>query len=182
VQEAKSVAEQIGARHLIVQTEEMDDENYAQNPVNRCYFCKFELYAKLIEIARQENIPYIANGTNMDDLGDYRPGLQAAAEFKVVSPLKEAGLTKQDIRDLAKQFGLQIWDKPATPCLSSRIPYGSAVTPEKLAMIEAAENFLKEFAIKELRVRHFGETARIEVHEKHFQLLKNKLFRFGNIV
>jgi len=172
---AKNIATQIGAKHLIIKTEEIHDKNYSSNPVNRCYFCKSELYTKLLEVAKEENITTIANGTNLDDLGDYRPGLEAASEYKVVSPLKEAGLTKSDVRALAKQLDLEIWDKPAAPCLASRIPYQSAVTPEKLAAIEHAEYFLKDMNIKDLRVRHFGGKARIELHPKDFSFVESRI-------
>jgi uncharacterized protein len=175
LQEAREFAARVGVRHLIVATEEFDQEDYTSNPSNRCYFCKFELYSKLQEIARQEKIRYVANGTNMDDLGDYRPGLQAADEFEVVSPLQHAGLTKSDIRALAKRLDLEIWDKPASPCLSSRIPYGDEVTPEKLAMIEAAEIYLRSLGIRELRVRHFAHKARIETALKDIPLINKKL-------
>ncbi len=175
LQIAREIARDIGARHTVIETHEMENANYASNPVNRCYFCKSELYSRLLEVARQENIAYIANGTNLDDVQDYRPGLQAADEFRVVSPLKQAGLTKQDVRDLARKWGLRVWDKPATPCLSSRVPYGSAVTRQKLSMIEQAESYLKQLNIRELRVRHFGESARIEVNRGDFQLLADNL-------
>ncbi len=122
LKEAQRLAESIGSRHLIIQTDEMQNQSYVQNPVNRCYFCKTELYSKLAEVARREKFQFIANGTNFDDLGDYRPGLQAAEEFQVVSPLKEAQLTKGEVRLLAKKLNLEIWDKPAGPCLASRIP------------------------------------------------------------
>ena len=173
--EAGRIAGEIGARHLVVQTSEIDNNNYASNPINRCYFCKVELYTRLFEVADHEDIRYVANGTNTDDLGDYRPGLQAADEHKVVSPLRDAGLTKDDVRNLARKLGLPIWDKPASPCLSSRIPYGSSVTHEKLAMIEAAESILKALKSKELRVRHFGVKARIEVPASDFSLLRSHL-------
>ncbi len=172
--EAKRVAAKIGARHMIVPTEEMSVENYVQNPANRCYFCKTELYCKLVEVAKREKIKYIANGTNLDDLGDYRPGLQAAAESHVISPLKDAQLTKADVRALAQRLHLEVWDKPASPCLSSRIPYGSEVTPQKLAMIEQAEEFLRGLGIRELRVRHFGDKARIEANSKDLEFIKKE--------
>ncbi|MFQ6113510.1 MAG: ATP-dependent sacrificial sulfur transferase LarE [bacterium] len=172
IAEAQRLAQTIGARHLVIQTEEIQDANYAANPVNRCYFCKSELYSRLAEIARREEIHYVANGTNLDDLGDYRPGLQAATEYQVVSPLKEAGLTKAEVRNLAEWLDLEVWDKPASPCLASRIPYGQEVTPQKLAAIEMAEEFLREFGIRELRVRHFGKKARIETHKCDFDVLQ----------
>ncbi len=172
IAEAQRLAKSIGARHLVVMTEEIQDNHYAANPPNRCYFCKSELYSKLAEIAGRERIGYIANGTNVDDLGDYRPGLQAATEYQVVSPLKEAGFTKADVRELAKRLHLEIWDKPANPCLASRIPYGQAVTPGKLATIEAAEEALRVLGIRELRVRHFGKKARIETGGSDFPVIR----------
>lgn len=173
LEEAQKLARQFGARMLIINTNEIDDENYAKNPTDRCYYCKSELYDKLIPIAREQNIPYIANGTNVDDLGDYRPGLKAADEKMIKSPLRDAGFTKADIRALAKQLDLEFWDKPASPCLASRIPYGNEVTKEKLKQVEEAEAFLKSLGLRELRVRHFGEKARIEVHQQDFQVLEN---------
>ncbi|MBI2660328.1 ATP-dependent sacrificial sulfur transferase LarE [Candidatus Woesearchaeota archaeon] len=165
LEETKKTAAQIGARHLVIQTEETKEESYLKNPSNRCYYCKSELYAKLKEISRQLGIKSILNGTNFDDLGDYRPGLIAADENEVISPLKDVKLTKNDIRNLARHLGLEAWDKPSSPCLSSRVPYGQQITMQKLSMIEKAEDFLKNFGIKELRVRHFGNLARIEVNE-----------------
>lgn len=175
LQQARNLAREIGARHRIIQTKELANENYRRNPSNRCYFCKCELYSQLVEIADRQRIQFIANGTNIDDLGDYRPGLQAADEFRVVSPLRDAGLTKQDIRMLAKQLDLPIWDKPASPCLASRIPYGRAVSQQKLAMVEQAEAFLKSYGIRELRVRHFDDTARIEINREDFETVQRNL-------
>jgi uncharacterized protein len=175
LEESKQLAKKIGARHLVVKTNEINNNNYKLNPANRCYFCKHELYSELLEIAKKEGIKYIANGTNIDDLGDFRPGLEAAQEFQIVSPLKEAGLTKNEIRELAKNLRLEIWDKPASPCLSSRIPYGSSVTIEKLSSIEKAEDFLRTLNIKEVRVRHFGETARIETLNNDYEIIKENL-------
>ena len=165
LEETKKIAQQIGAKHLIINTEETENENYLKNPNNRCYYCKSELYTRLKAVSEQLRIKNIANGTNFDDLGDYRPGLQAADEKKIISPLKEAKFTKNDIRELAKHLGLEVWDKPSSPCLSSRVPYEQEITMKKLNMIEQAENLLKDFGIKELRVRHFGNMARIEVNE-----------------
>lgn len=173
--ESKRVANGMGARHLVIPTYETKNEDYIRNPLNRCYFCKFELYSTLFQIAKREHIKHIANGTNLDDLGDYRPGLQAASEFKVISPLKDAGLSKNEVRFLARHLGLDICDKPATPCLASRIPYGIRVTPEKLAMIEKAEQFLKELEVKELRVRHFGKLARIETNASDFPVIHENM-------
>lgn len=186
LEETKNIAKQIGARHLIIQTKETENKNYLKNPSNRCYYCKSELYSKLKIISKQFGIKNILNGTNLDDLGDYRPGLSAADENNVISPLKDAKLTKKDVREIAKYLGLEIWDKPSSPCLSSRVPYGNAITLKKLFMIEEAENFLKDFGIRELRVRHFGGIARIEVNEAdkqiingNFESIKNKFNGIG---
>lgn len=175
LEETKKIAEEIGARHLVVNTTETENENYLKNPNNRCYYCKTELYAKLKEVSSQLGIKNVLNGTNLDDLGDYRPGLKAADEYKIISPLKDAGLTKNEIRKLAKHLNLRIWDKPSSPCLSSRVPYGQEITLKKLKMIEEAENFLKDFGIMELRVRHFGSTARIEANENDKWIINNNL-------
>ena len=164
-EEAEELARQIGIRHLVLSTNEFSDPNYLKNPVNRCFFCKSELYTRLSEIAPTLNVDVLVNGANLDDQGDYRPGMQAASQFQVRSPLIEAGLNKADIRDLAQYWGLPIWDKPATPCLSSRIAYGIEVTPERVRRIDQAERFLKKrLAVRELRVRcEANDLARIEV-------------------
>lgn len=166
LEETRKIAEDIGAKHLVINTEETQNQNYLKNPSNRCYYCKAGLYTKLKIISQQLKIKNILNGTNFDDLTDYRPGLKAADEFNIISPLKDAKLTKTDVRELAKYLNLSIWDKPSSPCLSSRVPYGQKITLKKLKMIEEAENFLKHLGIKELRVRHFGNTARIEVKKE----------------
>ena len=160
---ATDLAKKLSVEHCVIDTQEVSSPNYAANPINRCYYCKSELYSQLIKLADQKNIKTIVNGTNVDDLGDHRPGLDSAREANVRSPLCEAGFTKQDVRDLARQLDLPVWDKPAMPCLSSRIPYEQSVTPEKLAMIEQAEDFLIALGFTQLRVRHFGESARIEL-------------------
>ena len=176
LEETKKIAQEIGARHLIINTSEADNENYLKNPGNRCYFCKTELYTKLKEASIQLKIKNILNGTNFDDLGDYRPGLKAADENKIISPLKDAKITKSEVREIAKHLNLRCWDKPSSPCLSSRVPYGQEITLKKLKMIEDAENFLKDFGIRELRVRHFGTTARIEVNENEKKFIFNNFF------
>ena len=165
LEETKKIAKDIGARHIIINTEEAQKKEYLKNPNNRCYYCKTELYAKLKNVSVELEIKNILNGTNLDDLGDYRPGLMAADENNVISPLKDAKINKAEVRELAKHLGLEIWDKPSSPCLSSRVPYGQQITMEKLSMIEKAEDFLRGFGIIELRVRHFGNAARIEVNE-----------------
>lgn len=161
---AREIAQQIGIRHEIVSTEELARAGYVANSPDRCYHCKTELYAKLTELAPSWGVSALLNGANLDDLGDYRPGMRAASEFRVLSPLAECGLTKADVRELARHWNLPCSDKPATPCLSSRIAYGEQVTPERLARIDQAEVFLRGLGLGEIRVRlHAGELARIEV-------------------
>ena len=167
------LAKEIGVRHLIVKTEEMSNPNYRANPANRCYHCKTELYSRLKKVAQQENIFHILNGTNTDDLGDYRPGLESAREQGVRSPLVEAQFSKQEVRELSRMMKLSIWNKPAMACLSSRIPYGQPVTPEKLAMIEQSEDLLLALGFTQVRVRHLGTLARIELD-------KNEMPRYQN--
>ncbi|HWP48181.1 MAG TPA: ATP-dependent sacrificial sulfur transferase LarE [Candidatus Limnocylindrales bacterium] len=163
LEEAKQLASSLGVRHLIVESKEINVPGFSNNPPNRCYYCKTELYDILTEIARRENIPYVVDGTNYDDIQDYRPGMKATAEHGVRSPLKEAGLTKEEIRYLSRELGLPTWDKPSFACLSSRFPYGDQITVEKLQRVEAAENFLRQFKFKQLRVRHHDKIARIEL-------------------
>lgn len=161
--DAAEVARQIGAPHLELKTNELADENYARNPINRCYYCKSELFTRLAEVARERGLAWIADGSNADDLGDHRPGMQAGHERGVRSPLQEAGLTKAEIRYFARERGLPIWDKPAAPCLSSRIPYGQRVTARKLEQIGQAELYLRQLGFRNLRVRHHETIARIEL-------------------
>ena len=164
VESAKTLAEEIGIDFHLIHTSEMEDPRYLKNDERRCYYCKQGLYLALKEFVREFPHTTIANGTNTDDLGDYRPGLEAARELRVVSPLVEAGLNKQNVRQLAKQWNLSVWDKPATPCLSSRIAYGESVTPERLRMVDQAETYLRSLGFRELRVRyHAGDLARIEI-------------------
>jgi len=160
---ALRVARAFGFRHLVIQTSEMARPEYRANPANRCYYCKHELYTQLSAIAREHGIPVIVDGSNADDRGDYRPGRQAAREFGVRSPLDEAGLTKDEIRELSRRAGLPTWDEPASACLSSRIPYFSEVTDEKLRMIERAENVLRDLGFRICRVRHHDTIARLEL-------------------
>ncbi|MBM3818465.1 MAG: ATP-dependent sacrificial sulfur transferase LarE [Acidimicrobiia bacterium] len=151
---ALAVARACGLRHEIISTAEVERPDYRANPVNRCYYCKHELYGVLSRLAAERGIPVIVDGSNADDRGDYRPGRQAAREFGVRSPLDEADLAKDDIRELSRRAGLPTWDEPASACLSSRIPYHSEVTPEKLRMIERAEDVLRELGFRVCRVRH----------------------------
>ncbi len=161
--DAEVLAAEIGAEHLFLDTNEMGDARYAANPENRCYFCKTELYTRLKPIANARRLHAVVNGVNADDLGDYRPGLSAAAEHGIVAPLADCAITKTDLRAMAAEIGLSIADKPASPCLSSRVQYGEAITPEKLARIDAAETFLRSLGFRECRVRHHDRLARIEV-------------------
>jgi len=163
LEEAVTLATAIGARHLIVDTHEMESESYVANPSNRCYFCKTELWETLLPIAEQQGIAALADGFNADDVGDYRPGAVAARERGVRSPLLEAGLTKQEIRAFSREMGLPTWDKPAMACLSSRVPYGERISREKLEQIDRAEQLLRELGYRQLRVRHHGDVARIEL-------------------
>lgn len=165
LEEARKIAALIGIRHVVLETQEFENESYLANPANRCYFCKTELYSRLESRLSELNADVICNGANLDDQGDYRPGMTAAKEHAVRSPLIEAGLTKADVRELAKLWTLPCWDKPAMPCLSSRIAYGVAVTPERVARIDAAESFLRrEFGLREFRVRcEANDLARIEI-------------------
>ena len=171
MEEAIGLAKRFGFAHKVIETQEMQDSNYLTNPVNRCYFCKTELYSRLTPLAKEAGFAWVANGANMDDLGDYRPGAQAATERSVRSPLVEAGLTKQDIRTLSQERGLPTWDKPAQPCLSSRIPYGTPVTLRALRQIEQGEAYLRTLGLRELRVRHHNNVARLEVTAKDLPVL-----------
>ncbi len=161
--EAVAFAKSIGANHIVIDSEELDIDGYADNPVNRCYYCKHELFEKVKDVAKEKGIHYVSDGSNIDDLGDYRPGMQAVKELEVVSPLKAAELTKDDIRLLSKEMDLPTWNKPAFACLASRFPYGEKITREKLAMVDKAEQFLLDLGFRQVRVRHHGDLARIEV-------------------
>lgn len=163
-EEAEQLAKLIGIRHQIIETQEFNNPDYLQNAPNRCYFCKTELYTRLEELVPELGVDVIVNGANLDDRGDYRPGMTAAREHRVRSPLIEAELTKADVRALAQHWNLPTWDKPATPCLSSRIAYGVEVTPERVARVDAAEVFLRDYGLREFRVRHEAhDLARIEI-------------------
>ncbi len=164
-EEAERLAAMIGIRHQIIRTEEFQNSDYLRNASNRCYFCKTELYTQMEGLAETLGVDVIANGANLDDRGDHRPGMQAAAEHSIRSPLIEAELTKAEVRELARQWQLPVWDKPASPCLSSRIAYGVEVTPERVARVDRAEQFLREqLGLRELRVRlEANELARIEI-------------------
>ena len=160
---AKRLAEQLGARHVLVDTYELDDPRYAENPVNRCYFCKTEMYGRAVREAARLGMPHVLDGFNVDDRGDYRPGRHAAKEHGVRSPLDELGFTKSDIREAARRISLPVWDKPALACLSSRFPYGTSITPARLTQVATSERALRELGFAVCRVRYHDATARIEV-------------------
>ncbi|MQG27321.1 MAG: ATP-dependent sacrificial sulfur transferase LarE [SAR202 cluster bacterium] len=165
LEETVSLAERFGFPHRIIHTNEMEREGYVANSPQRCYFCKTELYSQLTELADQESIKWVVNGANTDDIGDYRPGMVAASEHRVRSPMVEVGLTKADVRAIAKILDIPIWDKPAQPCLSSRIPYGTPVTVENLSKVEQAEDYLRGLGLREVRARHHDRLCRIEIGE-----------------
>jgi uncharacterized protein len=175
---AKELTQALDIDHKVIRTEEMSSPDYLKNPGNRCYYCKSELYTKLAMVSSQYKITSILNGINLDDLGDHRPGILAAKEAGIISPLVESQLNKQDVRNLARDMGLTNWGKPALACLSSRIPYGQPVTAKKLSMIDEAEEIFLEEGFKEVRVRHYGDMARIELLKAEIPILmKNGLYK-----
>ena len=177
LRDAVSLARQLGLNHRIIQTQELEREDYLANNPNRCFFCKDELYSHISKIVQSESYEWVTNGTNTDDLGDFRPGLDAAKQYGVRSPLVEAELTKAEIRSLSKDMALPTWDKPAQACLSSRIPYGTPVSVEALTRIAKAEEFLRDLGIGQLRVRHHGSVARIELTPADFPALLDESVR-----
>lgn len=163
LEDARVQAAEMGIRHEVVVTHELENPSYAANPVNRCYFCKSELHDTLKPLALERGYPYVVDGVNADDLQDYRPGIQAARERGARSPLAEVGITKLEVRQISRELGLPWWDKPAQPCLSSRFPYGEAITVEKLQRVGRAERYLRQLGYRTLRVRSAEDTARIEL-------------------
>ena len=161
--EIESVVQKFGFQHEVIQTDELENPGYSANNPDRCFFCKDELYTKLESVARTRGIKSIVDGSTVDDLGDYRPGRRAASQHAVRSPLIEAGLTKSDVRELSRRATLPTWDKPASPCLSSRIAYGTTVTIERLNKVDRGEEILREFGFREFRVRHHDQLVRIEI-------------------
>lgn len=177
-EEAIQLATSFGSRYRIVDTEETDDLKFRENPPDRCYFCKSELFTKLHAIAEQEGIAWVADGTILDDLGDFRPGMRAKSEQSVRSPLLEAGFTKADVRVLARELGIPSWDKPSFACLSSRFPYGQGITKENLMKVDAAETFLRDHGFRFFRVRHHDDrTARLELGPQEFDRVLDPSFR-----
>ena len=170
-EEAKFFTKNIGVKHIIIESEEIDNESFSKNPANRCYYCKKELFSKLKKVAETEKLDYVLDGSNVDDDDDYRPGIKALKELGIVSPLKDVGLTKKEIRELSQEMNLDTWDKPAFACLASRFPYGTEITKSKLEMVERAECFIQDFGVRQFRVRYHNEIARIEVSKNDFQII-----------
>lgn len=177
LKEASAYCGDNGIRHFVVESEELNIEGFAQNPPNRCYLCKHELFEKILAIAKKEGIAAVAEGSNLDDNGDYRPGLQAVAELGVKSPLREVQLSKQEIRALSRQFGLPTWEKQSFACLSSRFPYGETISEEKLHMVDQAEQLLLDLGFSQVRVRIHGMIARIELLPQEFPKLMEEATR-----
>jgi uncharacterized protein len=171
VQAAIRLAQEMGVRLRAIHTTELDRAEFAANPPERCYYCKGELFGRLVEIAREEGLPVVADGANVDDSDDFRPGAKAAAELGVRSPLREVGLTKAEIREISRELELPTWDKPSFACLASRFPYGSQITRDRLTQVAEAERLLRALGLRQFRVRHHGDVARIEVEPADFALL-----------
>src|SRR5437588_187790 len=174
LEEAQQLANKIGARHIVLRTFETQDQNYLANAANRCYFCKTEMYSRIKAFAQKEKIKSVLDGLNQDDLSDRRPGRAAAMEHGVISPLVDAGLKKTEVRELSREMGLPTWDKPALACLSSRIPHGTPITLQALNQVDRAERYLRELGVGQVRVRHHGERARIEVEPRDFLLERRR--------
>lgn len=175
--EARQLAETLGATYQVIRSEELEDARYAANPSNRCYYCKSDLFSRLVQLAHTQGYAAVLDGNNADDIGDWRPGHQAAQELGVRSPLQEVGMTKAEVRALSHEFGLPTWDKPSFACLASRIPYGTPITREALATIEAAEEALRELGFRQLRVRHHDTLARIEIAPEEMDRLLDGALR-----
>jgi uncharacterized protein len=175
--EASAFCQKEGITHVICDSEELEIEGFSQNPINRCYLCKTELFSKIWAVAKERNIANVAEGSNMDDNGDYRPGLIAVAEQDIKSPLRYAELNKNEIRQLSRELELPTWNKQSFACLSSRFPYGEEINPERLNMIDRAEQFLLDMGIRQVRVRYHGNVARIETSDDGFKLITDKTYR-----
>ena len=171
LEQAQELCKSFGIKHIVCELDQLSIVGFKENPPDRCYHCKKGTFAAIAKVAAENGISYIAEGSNLDDMSDYRPGLRAVAELDIKSPLKEAGLTKEDIRALSKEAGLPTWDKPSFACLASRIPYGSAITRDTLEMIDLAEEKLSALGFKQYRVRVHGDIARIETKQEDFPLI-----------
>jgi len=173
-EEAKKITGELGVKHLLIETRELEDPNFTSNPPQRCYYCKKELFSRLKELAKEKGLAWVADGSNSDDTGDFRPGMQAARELEIRSPLREAGLTKAEIREWSKKMGLPTWKKPSFACLASRFPYGMRINEKDLKRVSEGERFLRNLGISQVRVRHYKDTVRIEVrYEELPRLLEN---------
>lgn len=170
-EEATQFTKNIGVKHNLVDSEEVDIEKFSKNPQDRCYYCKKELFSKIKQVTYEENLNFVLEGSNVDDISDYRPGFKAIEELGVISPLIDVGLTKQEIRELSQEMDLDTWDKPAFACLASRFPYGTEITKSRLEMVEKAEDFIQKIGVKQFRVRFHDEIARIEVYKDDFQTI-----------
>ena len=177
--EAQKLAKEIGIKHLVIDTSELAIEGFADNPPDRCYFCKTELFEKLKVIAKQHGFLNVADGANLDDTQEFRPGLKASKELNVKSPLKESGMTKKDIREVSRMLNLPNWNKPAYACMSSRFPYGQSITEEKLKMVSEAEKYLRGLGLVQFRVRHHETIARIEALPEDIHILANSPHKRG---
>ena len=177
VHNAKTFVENIGLDHVFIETDEMSIENFVTNPPERCFYCKDILFRKLSELSRNEGYLYVIDGSTIDDLSDYRPGRKAAREHNIRSPLIEAGLSKAEIRELSRHLNLATWNKPSSPCLATRFPYGHRITKEALQRVAKAEDFLKSLGFKTVRVRDHGHLARIEINEDSLELLLSPKIR-----
>jgi uncharacterized protein len=177
IEQAKALAHNLKARHEIIETRELTNPQFVSNPKDRCYWCKKDLFAELTHIARENNLDYVVDGSNFDDLDDFRPGTEAARELGVRSPLQEAMLTKTDVRSMSKRMGLRTWDKPSLACLASRFPYGTEITKENLVKVDKAERLLRKLGLTQTRVRHHGTIARIEVPDEDIPQLAKETLR-----
>ena len=166
LESSKEIAKEFGVEHLVIQSEELQIPQFKMNPMDRCYYCKTELFQKLKDVAKERGLNFVVDGTNYDDIRDHRPGMKALRELEIRSPLKEAMMTKEDIRYFSRKMGLKTWNKPSFACLASRFPYGKEITKEKLTIVDKAERFLRGLNFKQVRVRHHGQIARIEL-ERH---------------
>jgi len=174
---AKRMAQEMGVKHILIESNELEIEGFSKNPSNRCYFCKKELFEEMQSLARKEAISFVVEGSTLDDEKDHRPGRRAIQELGIRSPLQEAGFTKKDVRELSRTLGLPTWDKPSFACLASRFPYGEEITPEGLRMVDEAEDFLFSLGFKQVRVRHYQSLARIEVYPEEMSRLMSGSLR-----
>jgi len=174
LESSKEIAKEFGVKHLVIQSEELNIPQFKMNPTDRCYYCKTELFQKLKDVAKERGLNFVVDGTNYDDIGDHRPGMKALGELGIRSPLKEAMMTKEDIRYFSRKMSLRTWNKPSFACLASRFPYGKEITKEKLSIVDKAERFLRGLNFKQVRVRHHGEIARIELERDNIETLVSK--------